>query len=67
MRRRGDATVERLSQDGADGSVGGLPIQTHAPTQEVIRIEVAQVQIGIGNRGQGAALAITGRTRVSAG
>ena len=38
------------------------PIQRHAPPQEIVRVEIAQDQVGVGNSRISATQAITGRT-----
>ena len=50
-----------------DGAARGLCVDAQATTEQVVRIQVAQRDVGIGHRGQLATTAIAGRTGLGAG
>ena len=53
--------------DGGDGPVRGVGVQGHAAAEEVVGVEAAEDQVGVGDGGLGAALAVAGGAGRSAG
>ena len=53
--------------DSADRHRRGRSVQRHPAAQEEVRIEIAEHEIGVGNRRLRSPVSITGRTRVGAG
>ena len=58
---------ERLGHMLTNGFLGPGPIQPHLAAEEVIRIEIAQDEIGIGHRWFAAAESVAGRSRIGTG
>ena len=61
-----DAQPERLGHVAADGLARRLDVERHRAAEEEAGIEVAEDEIGIGDRRPLAAAAVAGRTRIGA-
>ena len=48
------------SATAGDGRVRGLGVEGHAAAEEVVGVEAAEDQVGVGDGGLGAALAVAG-------
>ena len=55
----GDAAAEPVGEAG-DGRVGGVGVEGHAAAEELVGVEAAEDQVGVGDRGLRAALAVAG-------
>ena len=66
VRRVGHAQAHRLGDDLADCIFGRFAVEAHAPPQEVVRVQIAQQHVRIGDRRLGAALAVAGGARFGA-
>ena len=64
--RVGHAAAE-ASGDAGDGRVRGVGVEGHAAAEEVVGVEAAEDEIGVGDGGLGAALAVAGGAGCRAG
>ena len=55
----GDGAAEPVGE-GGDGPVGGVGVEGHAAAEEIVGVEAAEDQVGVGDGGLGAALAVAG-------
>ena len=65
--RLDDRQPERLGDPLADRLLGGVAVQRHAPREELVRAEVAEHEVGVGDRRLGPAELVGHRARVGAG
>src|SRR6185503_20546499 len=65
-RRARQIEPERLADLRADRRLGGGAVELHAPAREVFGIDVAQNEIGVGDRRLDSALAVTRGSRARA-
>ena len=60
-------SAERLGDLLLDRALGGRDVELHLPAEEILRIEHAEHEVGVGRRRLGAAAAVAGRARIGAG
>ena len=65
--RLGHRQPHRSGDPGLDGPAGRFGVEFHAAAQEVVRIEVSEDQVGIGDGRLGPAQAVADRARVRPG
>ena len=58
---------ERLGDAVADRRLGRRPVERHRAAEEEAGVEIAEHEVGVGQRRPGAAAAVAGRTRIGAG
>ena len=59
--------LQRIAHIAHDARFGAGPVEPHRAAVEIIRVEIAQHQIGVGHGGRRPAIAVTNRPRVGAG
>src|SRR5580693_4791074 len=58
--------AERFGKSVLDRGARGIDIETHPPAEERIDVQIAEDEIGVGDRRQSPAAAVAGRSRVGA-
>ena len=61
--RRGQPIDAERCGDAVDRRLGRAPVEPAPPAEKARRVEIAQHQVGVGDRRLGAALAVAGRAR----